>query len=314
MATMDVLDSHGNTIAIEKPLAPGRSSAATSRPVALSSEDFAALDALATAAQIGEVQASPTANTLLDRLKTLHTDLSSVITALGTNHTDEAQLHTDIATTLHADLAAILAKIIAAPATEATLASAKTDLDTIAGAVSGSKVAVKAASADFADGAIATVGAKADAKSTATDATAVSAMSVWKQISASVQALVTGTVLAAGTALVGKFGIDQTTPGTTNAVAVASAAGTHVQTTVAAGGTAANLFSATPANGFEVINVHASEILYIRENGTATVADNSTSIPIPPKSSYATPLGYKPTGDVSYIAATTGHAVIARRW
>lgn len=39
-----------------------------------------------------------------------------------------------------------------------------------------------------ADGASVTFGAKADAKSTATDTTSVSAMSVWKQISASVQA------------------------------------------------------------------------------------------------------------------------------
>jgi hypothetical protein len=40
-----------------------------------------------------------------------------------------------------------------------------------------------------ADGGMVTIGAKADAKSTATDTTAVTAMSVWKQISASVQAL-----------------------------------------------------------------------------------------------------------------------------
>jgi len=62
------------------------------------------------------------------------------------------------------------------------------NLATIAGAVSSSKMATKAASGDFADGAIATIGAKADAKSAATDATAITAMSVWKQISASIQA------------------------------------------------------------------------------------------------------------------------------
>jgi hypothetical protein len=100
----------------------------------------------------------------------------------------------------------------------------------------------------------------------------------------------------------------------TFAVQQTSAAGTLVATTVASGGTAANVFGATPANGFEVVNPHVSETLYIRENGTATVADNSTSIPIAPKGSYTTPPGYKPTGDVSYIAATTGHAIIARRW
>jgi len=63
------------------------------------------------------------------------------------------------------------------------------------------------------------IGLKTDAKSTATDTTSVSAVSVLKQISASVQA---PPALAAGSALVGKVGIDQTTPGTTNLVSVAS--------------------------------------------------------------------------------------------
>lgn len=156
-------------------------------------------------------------------------------------------------------LAAILAKIIAAPATEAKQDTGNTSLATVAGAVSSSKMATKAANGDFADGAIATIGVKADAKSTATDATAVSAMSVWKQISASAQAAaasLAGTltvashavtnagtfavqatlqssanvvgavtqsgawVLSAGSALIGKVGIDQTTPGTTDSVSV----------------------------------------------------------------------------------------------
>jgi hypothetical protein len=47
-------------------------------------------------------------------------------------------------------------------------------------------------------------GEPTDAKSTATDTTSASGISIWKQISASVQSLVTGTVLAAGTALIGK--------------------------------------------------------------------------------------------------------------
>jgi hypothetical protein len=96
-----------------------------------------------------------------------------------------------------------------------------------------------------ADGANTTLGAKTDAKSVATDATSVSAMSVFKQISASIQAAATslaGTLtvathavtqsgtwavtqsgswaLSAGAALIGKVGIDQTTPGTTNKVSI----------------------------------------------------------------------------------------------
>lgn len=78
-----------------------------------------------------------------------------------------------------------------------------------------------------ADGADVTLGSKADARSTATDTTAITAMSVLKQISFSIQAaaaslvsLLTGIVLAAGSAVIGKVGIDQTTPGTTNGVAI----------------------------------------------------------------------------------------------
>jgi hypothetical protein len=57
-----------------------------------------------------------------------------------------------------------------------------------------------------ADGQHVTFGAKADAKSTATDATAVSAMSVWKQISASVQAIATS---IAGTLTVATHAVTQ---------------------------------------------------------------------------------------------------------
>lgn len=58
----------------------------------------------------------------------------------------------------------------------------------------------------IADGSDATFGAKADAKSTATDATAISAVSIWKQISASVQAIATsvaGTLTVATHAVTG---------------------------------------------------------------------------------------------------------------
>jgi hypothetical protein len=51
MATINVLDAAGSTVAIEKPLTPGRAAAASSRPVALSTEDKADLAALVTAVQ-----------------------------------------------------------------------------------------------------------------------------------------------------------------------------------------------------------------------------------------------------------------------
>lgn len=90
----------------------------------------------------------------------------------------------------------------------------------------------------MADGDSVTIGAKADARSTATDTTAITMMQVLKEISymeqnpASRAVTNAGTfavqsTLSAGSALVGKVGIDQTTPGTTNAVAA-----TNLPTTV----------------------------------------------------------------------------------
>src|SRR4051794_39083038 len=48
MTTMNVKDAAGATVAVEKPLAPGRAAAAVSRPIALATEDKAALDQLHT--------------------------------------------------------------------------------------------------------------------------------------------------------------------------------------------------------------------------------------------------------------------------
>lgn len=49
MTTMNVLDSAGSTVAVEKPNANGRGAANASRPVVLSNEDLAALQAIVTA-------------------------------------------------------------------------------------------------------------------------------------------------------------------------------------------------------------------------------------------------------------------------
>lgn len=64
---------------------------------------------------------------------------------------------------------------------------------------SGSIASGAAVSGSIADGAVVTLGAKADAKSTATDATAITAMQVLKQISASVQAPPSQAVTNGGT-------------------------------------------------------------------------------------------------------------------
>lgn len=101
-------------------------------------------------------------------------------------------------------------------ATDATSISAMSvwkqisaSVQALAAAVSSNKVATRATSGDFADGAIATLGARTDAKSTATDGTSISAMQVLKQISASVQG-----ATPAGTNHMGKV---QVGDGTNNA-------------------------------------------------------------------------------------------------
>jgi hypothetical protein len=48
MATINVKDDSGASVAIEKPLAPGRAAATASKPVALSTEDLAQIAAIVT--------------------------------------------------------------------------------------------------------------------------------------------------------------------------------------------------------------------------------------------------------------------------
>jgi hypothetical protein len=92
MATIDVKDAGGSTTTIEKPLAPGRSAASTSRPVALSTEDKTALDLVHTdlaaeAILVGAVtETAPASDTsssgLNGRLQRIAQRLSSLISLL----------------------------------------------------------------------------------------------------------------------------------------------------------------------------------------------------------------------------------------
>lgn len=95
---------------------------------------------------------------------------------------------------------------------------------------------------------------------------------------------------------------------------VTSGTSLYQEATITTGGTAQSLFSgATPTNGYEIINVSLTELLYFREAGTAVVA-GATSVPIAAGSAYITPRGYKPSGLVSVIAATTAHPLIGRSY
>lgn len=86
-------------------------------------------------------------------------------------------------TSIFKQLSASLQALVAGGATAANQATGNANLATLAGVVSAARAAVKTG-----DGDQVTIGSKTDAKNAATDGTAVSAMAVWKQISASIQA------------------------------------------------------------------------------------------------------------------------------
>jgi hypothetical protein len=142
MTTMNVLDSAGATVAVEKPLAPGQAAMAASRPVVLAS------------------------------------DQSSIPVA--------------------ATLAAETTKVIGT-------------VRTASGGIAAGSVAAGAG----VDGWDLTQGAIADAVVAAGATGSISA-----KLRAISRDIVANIVLAAGSAIIGKVGIDQTTPGTTDSVTV----------------------------------------------------------------------------------------------
>jgi hypothetical protein len=153
MTTMNVLDSAGATVAVEKPLAPGSAADAASRPVAWSTEGKAQIGSLTETAPATDTASSG----LNGRLQRVAQRLSSLIALLPTALGAGGGLKVDGSGT-------------ALP---------------VSG--SGNFAGTNAASSQ-ADGHSVTFGAKADAAATNTDTTAVSAMSVWKQISKTLQA------------------------------------------------------------------------------------------------------------------------------
>lgn len=88
--------------------------------------------------------------------------------------------------------------------------------------------------------------------------------------------------IAAGTNIIGKFGIDQTTPGTTNAVSVTNFPGTQpVSGTVTANQGTAN----TVANAWPVKNTDGTNVAAVKAASTAAVAtDPSLVVALSPNS------------------------------
>lgn len=173
----------------------------------------------------------------------------------------------------------------------------------VQGGTGGLAVATKVA-----DGVNVTFGAKADAKSSATDTTAVSAMSVWKQISASVQAM----VLSAGTAIIGKVGIDQSTPGVTNATQLKQYTG--VPSNFALASADQTVFTLASGEIGYIQNLSADAPLAVKKGASAsttslsfilpkcTGASDGTSAPVKIDDWIGAVSVAKMTGTASYIA------------
>lgn len=78
MATIPILDANGTLVNVELPLTVARKSAALSRPVVLSTEDLAAIAALATTANQDEQ------TTILEAISTAFTSLNGFVDGLET--------------------------------------------------------------------------------------------------------------------------------------------------------------------------------------------------------------------------------------
>lgn len=179
-----------------------------SMPVTLSPDDPAVV-------ALGEVQASPTANTVLDRLKTIGAKDFATSAKQDTGNSALVAVNTSIGTT-NTEIGGLTET---APATDTASSGLNGRLQRIAQRLT-SLIGLFPTS----------IGPKAKAGALAvTTATDDPLLALIGEVQASptantvldrLKALLTGTSLAAGSAVIGKVGIDQTTPGTTNGVVV----------------------------------------------------------------------------------------------
>ena len=145
--------------------------------------------------------------------------------------------------------------------------------------------------------------------------------------------------IPAGTAIIGRVGIDQTTPGTTNGVQLNAAlpAGTNsigttqlpvnvtltdCSATVVTGGTAVNAFTAqTTLHGFTILNDDITEVMWISFTTTAA-AGTAGSYPLAPATattfaganSFTSPPGMGTNHALSVVAATSAHKFSCTWW
>ncbi len=191
------LDGGGDGLSV--PIVAGQQLAAGSVPVVLTAAQVTTLTPPAAITGFATSAKQDTGNTSLASIdgKITAVNTGAVVvasSALPAGASTSAKQDTEITS-----LASIDGKITAVNTGAVTVVSAPTtavtgpltDAQLRATAVPVSLASAPTTAVTEADGANVTLGAKADAKSTATDTTPITAMSVWKQISSSVQALVT---------------------------------------------------------------------------------------------------------------------------
>jgi hypothetical protein len=291
MTTMNVLDSLGATVAIEKPLTPGRAAAAASRPVVLSTEDLAAL----TATSAVTVAAAATNIAKAEDVASADADVG--VPAMAVRKATPANTS---GTDGDYEMLQMSAGRVWVDASGVTLTVAAHAVTLTAGAAAIAK-AEDVASADADVGVPAMAVRKASpANTSGTDGDyemiQMSAGRVW--VSA-----VVDTALPAGSAIIGKTGIDQTS-GQNLIKHVRSATGAKSNVS---GSASSVTILASNANrlGAKVWN-DSTAILYLDESG-GTASATSCTVKLMPDNYYEVPFHY--TGAITGIwASATGAA------
>jgi hypothetical protein len=292
-------------------------------------QDSQITEAQSTNAKIGEVQASPTQYTLLDRLKAIYTALTgtlnvNIVSGGGGSSgglTDAELRATPVpvsgTVTANTGLSQPLTDTqLRSSAVPVSLASVPSHAVTNAGTFA---VQVTSAPTTAVTGTFWQATQPVSLASIPShDVTNAGTFAV--QVTSAPTTAVTGTfwqatqpvsiaslpALAAGTALIGKVGIDQTTPGTTNAVAVQPIAltATDKSGTITTGGTAQNAIAANSnRKGWMIQNISDTD-MYINEAGTATTG----KFLLKSGASAVSQGNAVTTGAISILCATTGKA------
>lgn len=293
MATINVKDSAGSTVAIEKPNANGRAAATSSRPVVLSTEDKASLDAITAAfsaatffpaTQPISAAALPLPAGAATSAK--QDDLIAAIGAIspgGSGGGDASAANQDEQTALLTSIDATLGAATYYPATQPVSGNVGiTGSVAVTGPLTDTQLRATPVpvSGTFwpttqpisgnvgITGSVAVTGPLTD---TQLRATAVPVSGTFWQATQPVS-LATAPALVAGSAIIGKVGIDQTTDGTTNKVNIDASlkSGTATRTSVASSTTSATILASNAVRkGATIFNSDANALLLDLSGGTA---------------------------------------------